>query len=637
MKKLITLLFLMAGLILAAQPQPIPNGIRTPFILPTSGGGLGINNQLPKAALDVKSTTNGILIPRMTTSEKNAIALPNLSEFLFDLTLGVFQYYNGTTWVDLSAGGSIPTAQQVFTVGNTLTAIPILFRGTSDPTFKCDINNARGLWYNDDGSQNEINPNGMVVNHDGGLLKLNDLAETKSFEYDVSSGELNIIYPDTYFKVEESGMSFNKNSNGYESDYFPEGFTVHHDFESTGTLRDTYVDQLGIYSIDASTALANQRFVKLATDSGLSIKTWTNTAGTVTFNTNNCTQDYDIDYPNKPNGHYVPAFIDDIPVTSVNTQTGAVVLTQDNVGDGTTYKQYSATEKTKLAGIATGANVGVVPNGTITGATKTKITYDAKGLVTTGADATTADIADSTNKRYQTDNQNTRNDATSSIQGQLNGKEPVISAGTTSQYWRGDKSWQSFPFIPDTATDLNALSRSGDNASQDINIGSYSLTAGSIYSGGDIASIGDSPKHASLKPNAGLNINTNGTSEVFFKGDYVDSGTSELAIQAPAGRANGDYTPIFSINDNLGDSTGNISVPLPIKVFYSTTGTATTTFTVTIGVTMTDTSYVVSYPMAENLLSSVNWRVSNKTTTTFDVITATGLTGSVAFECTVTP
>jgi hypothetical protein len=44
-------------------------------------------------------------------------------------------------------------------------------------------------------------------------------------------------------------------------------------------------------------------------------------------------------------------------------------------------------------------------NAAITGATKTKITYDAKGLVTVGADATTADIADSINKRYVTDAQ----------------------------------------------------------------------------------------------------------------------------------------------------------------------------------------------------------------------------------------
>jgi hypothetical protein len=52
-------------------------------------------------------------------------------------------------------------------------------------------------------------------------------------------------------------------------------------------------------------------------------------------------------------------------------------------------------------------NGKVASNTAITGATKTKITYDAKGLVTAGADATTADIADSSNKRYQTDAQKT--------------------------------------------------------------------------------------------------------------------------------------------------------------------------------------------------------------------------------------
>lgn len=51
------------------------------------------------------------------------------------------------------------------------------------------------------------------------------------------------------------------------------------------------------------------------------------------------------------------------------------------------------------------ADSALQPNTPITGATKTKITYDADGLVTGGADATTADIADSTNKRYVTDAQ----------------------------------------------------------------------------------------------------------------------------------------------------------------------------------------------------------------------------------------
>lgn len=42
-------------------------------------------------------------------------------------------------------------------------------------------------------------------------------------------------------------------------------------------------------------------------------------------------------------------------VTSVAGRTGAVVLTADDTPDGTTNKAYTATEKTKLAGIATGA------------------------------------------------------------------------------------------------------------------------------------------------------------------------------------------------------------------------------------------------------------------------------------------
>lgn len=50
-----------------------------------------------------------------------------------------------------------------------------------------------------------------------------------------------------------------------------------------------------------------------------------------------------------------PGTLPAAPVTSVNGETGVIVLDQDDIGDGITYKQYSATEKTKLAGIATGA------------------------------------------------------------------------------------------------------------------------------------------------------------------------------------------------------------------------------------------------------------------------------------------
>jgi hypothetical protein len=57
------------------------------------------------------------------------------------------------------------------------------------------------------------------------------------------------------------------------------------------------------------------------------------------------------------------------------------------------------------SGNVTTLNNKVDKNANITGATKTKITYDSKGLVTAGTDATTSDILDSANFRYVTDAQ----------------------------------------------------------------------------------------------------------------------------------------------------------------------------------------------------------------------------------------
>lgn len=61
-----------------------------------------------------------------------------------------------------------------------------------------------------------------------------------------------------------------------------------------------------------------------------------------------------------------------------------------------------------LGGLISVLDGKIDQNEAIEPATKTKITYDAKGLVTGGADATTADIADSEDKRYCTDAEKTK-------------------------------------------------------------------------------------------------------------------------------------------------------------------------------------------------------------------------------------
>lgn len=68
----------------------------------------------------------------------------------------------------------------------------------------------------------------------------------------------------------------------------------------------------------------------------------------------------------------------------------------------------------------------------------------------------------------------------------------------------------------------------------------------------------------------------------------------------------------------------------------STTGTATTTFTVTIGTTQANTSYKVVTEGGNTLSAAVHY-VNNKTTTTFDVVYLTGLTGSVTFDWALFP
>lgn len=51
--------------------------------------------------LECRSTTQGFLPPRMTTTQKNAIATPATGLQVFDTTLNQMSYYNGTTWTNI--------------------------------------------------------------------------------------------------------------------------------------------------------------------------------------------------------------------------------------------------------------------------------------------------------------------------------------------------------------------------------------------------------------------------------------------------------------------------------------------------------------------------------------------------------
>jgi hypothetical protein len=132
----------------------------------------------------------------------------------------------------------------------------------------------------------------------------------------------------------------------------------------------------------------------------------------------------------------------------VNNDKIATGIDATKLGDGSV----SNTEFQYLNGVSssiqTQLDAKVDKNSAITGATKTKITYDAKGLVIEGADATTADIADSTNKRYVTDAQltvigntsgtNTGDNATNSqYSGLAASKQDTLVSGTNIKTLEG--------------------------------------------------------------------------------------------------------------------------------------------------------------------------------------------------------
>ncbi len=70
--------------------------------------GINTDNTDPdvSAMLDVKSTDKGLLVPRMTTTQRTAISNPANGLLVFDSTTGSFWFFNNAAWTELTGGGN---------------------------------------------------------------------------------------------------------------------------------------------------------------------------------------------------------------------------------------------------------------------------------------------------------------------------------------------------------------------------------------------------------------------------------------------------------------------------------------------------------------------------------------------------
>ncbi|MBK7212497.1 MAG: tail fiber domain-containing protein [Bacteroidales bacterium] len=118
---------------------------------------INLDGSLPSASamLEIKSTDKGLLIPRMTSAQRTAIASPAEGLMVFDLTTGTFWFYKSAAWTELTSSSSSwqPSGSSIYySTGNVgigdATPASLLTVGDND---KFQVEGTKGsVSFNDD-------------------------------------------------------------------------------------------------------------------------------------------------------------------------------------------------------------------------------------------------------------------------------------------------------------------------------------------------------------------------------------------------------------------------------------------------------------------------------------------------------
>ena len=115
----------------------------------------GFNTTTPDASavMEIVDTTRGLLIPRMSTSDRNGIASPATGLLVYDNTENKFYYYNGTAWTGIDNKWS-RSGNYVY---NNSDSIGI---GTATPSYLLDVTDDINL-----SVEKGLRINGILVLH----------------------------------------------------------------------------------------------------------------------------------------------------------------------------------------------------------------------------------------------------------------------------------------------------------------------------------------------------------------------------------------------------------------------------------------------------------------------------------------
>ena len=133
--------------------ETMQNASRSEQMRITSGGNVGIGTTSPGASalLDLSSTTQGFLSPRMTTVQRDAIASPATGLLIYNTTTNEYNLYNGTSWTIVGSGA----------------ATDVVCTGCVDSTDITDGTIATGDLAFDPATQAELDTHKSSADHDG--------------------------------------------------------------------------------------------------------------------------------------------------------------------------------------------------------------------------------------------------------------------------------------------------------------------------------------------------------------------------------------------------------------------------------------------------------------------------------------
>ncbi|GAB3516973.1 hypothetical protein [Emticicia fontis] len=121
----------------------------------------GTDIPLSSSILDIRSTNKGILLPRMTTTNRDAISSPQPGLLVYNTSTNQFNYYGGSSWQVASLGnqwgvngsslyhtGQVGIGTSTMTNANTSLTV----KGNTTISGTLTTNGGKGILYNSGGS-----------------------------------------------------------------------------------------------------------------------------------------------------------------------------------------------------------------------------------------------------------------------------------------------------------------------------------------------------------------------------------------------------------------------------------------------------------------------------------------------------